>query len=176
MTSFGGLHPRIEDDFKASARALHVDSRFEHGPDAVVCTARNHTTEQLDSSTIKGHGTLDLTKLSQVCRIQESVLDYDITPRNALSQLEHLMNSDSEDEPWVWLAVSLFLPAVLCALFFNGSCLDMLAAGLFAVVLCIPQLCFIPQDMLRVRIYEYDLPQNHKFPLIDNVLHPDLSS
>lgn len=154
LTSFGGLQPHIEEDFKSSARALRVDCRFEHLRDSVRCTVRNHKTGQVDSSDVQGCGKLHLEKLDEVCGIRELVLDYKMTPRNALSQLEHLMSSECSgaSPSGVPIAVRFFLPVVLCAMCFNGSCLDVLVTGLFDITVHVSRNLLSQKDTMQDRI------------------------
>jgi uncharacterized membrane protein YjjP (DUF1212 family) len=155
LTSFCALYPRTEDDFRAAAKALHVDARFFHGRGHVLCTFRDHHTRTAETYTIKGYGTLELSNLGEVYRIQQSVLEYETSPKDATAQLEKLMSSKNIYEtPLARFALIFLLSAVICPLMFDGSFVDMLAAGVGAIILSTPRV-IISQTNINVSEYVF---------------------
>jgi uncharacterized membrane protein YjjP (DUF1212 family) len=155
-TAFGGLHPHIEDDLNAVAKALEANATFVQQRGHMVYTIRDRNTRKRTITNVEGLGSLHLGKLDQVCQIRDAVSDYQITPRTAVLQLKELMKSErSGDPPFVQLGLVFCLAATLCVLCRHGSLLDMFGAGIFGVVISIPRFFSIQKHAMHTNLHEY---------------------
>lgn len=158
-TKFGGLHPRIQDDLNTAARDLGAGATFLQQHDNLICTIRHRDSRKYTTASIEDIGDLDLGKLDQVCKIRDSVTDYRITPRTAVLHLESLMQVQKyKDIPFTQLGLVFCLAAMFCVLCCHGSVLDMLAAGVFAVVVSIPRSLSIQKSEMLLTLHEQGFP------------------
>lgn len=139
--NFGAPSHRIESQLSATALSLDIDAQFIHLPSIVIASFGDPDTRTSETHFIRSpNGDLDLGRLHQVHDIYRSVVHDEMDAVEGTRALHKLLREDRGTNKWTRVGMSFVSCGMIAPMFFGGSVLDGLAAGLLAGMLCFLQM------------------------------------
>lgn len=131
--TFGAPSHRLESQLSATALILSIEAQFIHLPSLVIASFGDPDTRTSETHFIKSSGGLDLGKLHQVHRIYRSIVHDEISAEEGIRQLQVVMNEGRSMGVMLRLILAFLSCGLIAPMFFAGSLLDAIAAGILGM-------------------------------------------
>jgi uncharacterized membrane protein YjjP (DUF1212 family) len=152
--TFGAPSHRIEPQLSAAARILEVTAEFVHLPGLIICAFGDEEFGTTDTQFVKARTRLALGALHKVHITYRQVVHDEISAKEASENLNRLLASPPLYGTWIRCGISFIMSALICALAFGGSFMDMWFAGLGALALSSLQLTVVSKGTLLTNVFE----------------------
>lgn len=154
LMTFGAPSHRIISQLEATAIVLEMDAQFIHLPAVIIASFGDSEHQSSDTHFVRATGRLALGKLHNVHQVYRQVVHDEIGAEEGTVTLMKLM----KEGPLYGLVTRCLIAfgccALICPLAFEGSFLDMWAAGAAGAVLAFLQLHAANKSAMYANVFE----------------------
>lgn len=125
-----------------------------HIPDVVIVTFGDEDVASVETHFIKAKGQIALTPLHEVHLVYRKVLYDEISVEDGTQELRELLNARTVYSLWPRCFFAFLTAAMICAMVFGGSIIDMWISGLCACVLQFLGLSTASKSAMYANVYE----------------------
>lgn len=154
LLTYGAPSHRIESQLNAAATVLEIEAAFLHMSNVIIVSFGEQETGQTTTKFVKAIGRLQLGKLHETHSIYKSVAHDEIGAEEGAARLGELLKSPAVYGDWTRCFIAFACAALICPLAFEGSILDMGAAGCCGFILAFLQLFGTARSPLYANVFE----------------------
>lgn len=135
LLTFGSPSHRVDTQLSTASNILDAKAAFVHIPDVIIVTFGDEDVASVETHFVKAKGQIALTPLHQVHLVYRKVLHDKITVEDGTEELKEILGARVIYSLWPRCLFAFFTAAMISAMVFGGSIIDMWISGLCACVL-----------------------------------------
>lgn len=153
LLTFGSPSHRIDTQLSTASNILDAKAAFVHIPDVIIVTFGEEDAA-FETHFVKAKGQIALTPLHWVHRVYRKVLHDEMTVEDGTRELKDILNARTIYSLWPRCLFAFLTAAMISAMVFGGSIIDMWISGLCACVLQYLGLSTASKSATYANVYE----------------------
>lgn len=135
LLTFGSPSHRIDTQLSTASKILDAKAAFVHIPDVIIVTFGDEDVASTETHFVKAKGQIALTPLHRVHLVYRQVLHDEMTVGDGTQELKEILHARAIYSLWPRCFFAFLTAAMISAMVFGGSIIDMWISGLCACVL-----------------------------------------
>lgn len=166
LLTFGSPSHRTDTQLNRASKVLDAKAAFVHIPDVIIVTFGDEDVASVETHFVKAKGQIALTPLHEVHSVYRRVLHDEMTVEDGTQELKEILNARTTYTLWPRCLFAFLTAAMISAMVFGGSIIDMWISGLCAGVLQYLGLNAASKSATYANVYEWvtTLDQCRVFP------------
>ncbi|KAI9461759.1 DUF1212-domain-containing protein [Boletus coccyginus] len=156
LLTFGSPSHRIDTQLSTASNILDAKAAFVHIPDVIIVTFGEEDAA-FETHFVKAKGQIALTPLHWVHCVYRKVLHDEMTVEDGTRELKDILNARTIYSLWPRCLFAFLTAAMISAMVFGGSIIDMWISGLCACVLQYLGLSTASKSATYANVYEISI-------------------